>query len=137
MTMSTFKCSKCQTDTLLTHRPKNKGKLFGKRCLDCSRAATRKWQQENKERWMASKKRWEIERYGISESEYHDRKLMQNDLCAICDKPSVGERLHIDHCHATGKVRGLLCRDCNQMLGLSHDSITVLEKAAKYLAANS
>jgi hypothetical protein len=60
----------------------------------------------------------------------------QGGRCAICgDEP--GERyshqLHVDHCHASGKVRGLLCRGCNHMLGVIKDDEVLLFKAVEYL----
>ena len=59
-------------------------------------------------------------------------QLEQDNRCAICGampkKP-----LFVDHCHVTGKVRGLLCVSCNTALGLLKDSITALEQAIKYL----
>jgi Recombination endonuclease VII len=78
-------------------------------------------------------------RYGISIDEYDALVEKYNHLCGICSQPEKrkfkGEvtRLSIDHCHKTGKVRGLLCYECNIMLGKAKDSITVLQAAIKYL----
>lgn len=63
-------------------------------------------------------------RYGITVADYDAMLSAQNGLCAICDQPSTnGKRLHVDHNHETGKVRGLLCTSCNFRLGLyeQHD----------------
>ncbi len=60
----------------------------------------------------------------------------QDGRCAICGRTeadSRGHRLHVDHCHATGRVRGLLCGDCNLGLGKFGDSPDLLAKAAVYL----
>jgi hypothetical protein len=63
----------------------------------------------------------------------------QNHRCAICfevfedDKPMKGKGPCIDHCHTTGKIRGLLCRHCNLMLGLARDNTTILESSIVYL----
>jgi hypothetical protein len=58
----------------------------------------------------------------------------QNDVCAICFKECMfGKRLAVDHCHATGKVRGLLCSRCDTSIGKFEDSIELLESANKYL----
>ena len=60
-------------------------------------------------------------RYGITIEEYDKMLISQNNGCAICGKETAynsGEkRLHVDHCHITGKVRGLLCSQCNTTLG--------------------
>lgn len=57
--------------------------------------------------------------YGISLVEYEEMLLKQNNKCAICkvDKSEFSKRLCVDHCHKTGKIRGLLCNNCNTILG--------------------
>lgn len=58
----------------------------------------------------------------------------QKGVCAICHKKeSRKEFLSIDHCHETGRVRGLLCTDCNQALGLLKDDTQVMLRAVQYL----
>ena len=80
-----------------------------------------------------------IERYGISLPQYKTLLHKQNGVCAICKKPEtllrngVTQPLSVDHDHVTGKVRGLLCRACNLMLGLSDESPTNLLSAIRYL----
>jgi Recombination endonuclease VII len=56
----------------------------------------------------------------------------QNGLCAIC-KRKPAKKLCVDHCHATGIVRGLLCRKCNTGLGCYEDNPTFLRSATAYL----
>jgi hypothetical protein len=67
----------------------------------------------------------------------HDELLArQEGKCLICgvEFKSLSRRLwHIDHCHETGVVRGMLCQDCNTSLGKFGDSPAVLRKAADYL----
>lgn len=72
-------------------------------------------------------------RYGITLEEYSQMFDRQKGLCAICQKPSE-DRLHVDHCHATGKIRGLLCFKCNSMIGKANDEIAILQRAIQYLA---
>ena len=58
----------------------------------------------------------------------------QNSQCAICGYFFKSEKhTHIDHCHITGKIRGILCSHCNVALGLLKDSTEILESAIKYL----
>src|SRR4051794_16557750 len=55
-------------------------------------------------------------------------------VCALCFSPPGGRGgLHVDHCHATGAVRALLCSDCNTGLGLLKDSPALLRDAARYV----
>src|SRR6185312_422120 len=61
-----------------------------------------------------------LRRYNITLEEYRQLDDVQCGCCAVCWEPH--DRLHVDHCHATRKVRGLLCRACNTMLGRIEDS---------------
>ena len=61
----------------------------------------------------------------------------QNNECAICGTPFEDEyKAQIDHCHTSGRVRGLLCIECNWMLGKANDNPTILRNAAAYLEKN-
>ena len=76
--------------------------------------------------------------YGISEMDYARMLTEQNGGCAICgDDGSAGRGgvLHVDHCHQTGRVRGLLCDRCNHGLGNFKDDPALLRRAAYYLEA--
>lgn len=58
----------------------------------------------------------------------------QHGLCAICEKPlDKGKNTHVDHCHKTGRIRGLLCSECNFGLGKFEDDIDRLLRAIEYL----
>lgn len=81
-----------------------------------------------------SEQRRRLKRYGLTYDEYKNMLLSQNDLCAICGNfKSHSREWHVDHCHETGLVRGILCHHCNLLLGNSKDSIDILKKAIKYL----
>lgn len=79
--------------------------------------------------------------YGITLELYERMLEEQGHVCKLC----MGEgftmathhkvKLVVDHCHATGKVRGLLCHNCNRALGLMKDSTETLERAIEYLKA--
>jgi hypothetical protein len=77
--------------------------------------------------------------FGISLEEYHEMLAAQGGKCAICGNGNDGTRhgklkaLAVDHCHKTGKVRGLLCESCNQGIGKLKDDPSVLRKAADYI----
>lgn len=72
--------------------------------------------------------------YGVSVEEYERMKSDQNSKCAICqtEEADLPRKLGIDHCHKTGKVRGLLCFKCNSAIG-KLSSIILLKNAVKYL----
>lgn len=70
---------------------------------------------------------------GVPLAWYHETLTRQNNCCAICSKPENGKRLAVDHCHTTNRLRGLLCSNCNTLLGLAHDDIKTLERAIEYL----
>lgn len=73
-----------------------------------------------------------IQRYGISANDYNDIFSHQKGVCAICWRKQ-STKLHVDHCHTTGVVRGLLCGNCNRALGLMKDNVDFLSKAIIYL----
>lgn len=77
--------------------------------------------------------------FGITLAEYSKMIADQDNKCAICGQPETHKRngrikaLAVDHCHTTGKIRGLLCSDCNTGIGKMKDDPQVLRKAAEYL----
>ena len=78
--------------------------------------------------------------YGITMAEYQTMHAAQSGLCLICQRPEMKVhrsgtpfRLVVDHDHATGRVRGLLCAKCNHLLGMAHDDPAVLTAAIAYL----
>ena len=76
-----------------------------------------------------------IRMYGIDVADYERMLESQNGGCCICGKqPESNRALDIDHDHATGRVRGLLCSKHNRALGLMNDDIGLLLKSIKYLA---
>lgn len=81
--------------------------------------------------------------YGVTLEWYESVKAAQKHACAICGKPETENTvrlgkplaLSVDHCHDTGKVRGLLCNNCNRAIGMLEHSIETLNSAIAYLAA--
>lgn len=71
--------------------------------------------------------------YGLSEKDYLEKISEQNNVCAICGTKQEGKVLCVDHNHNTGKVRGLLCHNCNIGLGNFKDNPKILESAIEYL----
>jgi hypothetical protein len=71
--------------------------------------------------------------YGITVADYDEMFEQQNGVCAGCKQPNNEGRFHIDHCHKTNKVRGLLCGNCNKALGLLKDDVSTLANLILYL----
>lgn len=78
----------------------------------------------------------EIEsKYGITADEYSARLENQGGGCACCGakQNASGKRLFVDHCHETGRIRGILCHNCNAGIGALGDNVEGLERAIEYL----
>jgi hypothetical protein len=93
----------------------------------------------NKKRKEANRKLYYKKRYGITLEEYNKMLEIQDHKCAICNiteseiKHGRNTYFAVDHCHNTGKVRGLLCYKCNSILGFINDNTEHLKNAIKYL----
>jgi ParB/RepB/Spo0J family partition protein len=102
----------------------------------------KEWRRENPERMRSyigrqreRKREWGIEKYGLTLADYDAMLAAQQGVCAICEEPPGKERLVIDHCHRSERVRGLLCHRCNRLLGHAGDDPATLRVAANYLEA--
>lgn len=136
------KCYKCgDTDPEHWSWAKEKRCRFGgtwkPKCQ--MRKWARKYRENNKDK--INKKRKEnyhkyrpaiIKRvYGITEDEYNNKVLEQENKCLVCKKAV--HRLYIDHCHSTGKVRGLLCNPCNLFVGAVEKDLDKTRAVLSYL----
>ena len=76
-----------------------------------------------------------LKKFGITLDDYNLMFTQQKGCCAICEKHQTefDKRLAVDHCHKSGKVRGLLCQQCNQALGMFYDNVENLKNAISYL----
>jgi hypothetical protein len=108
---------------------KNKGPKFcdKKYCYRCT-SAVKKDSSNKAHRARVAKV------YGIEPEDYDRLYAAQDGRCAICRRATgKTRRLSVDHDHATGKVRGLLCRPCNQMLGHARDDPDFFMRAVQFL----
>ena len=134
-------CTKCKEAKPLTSFGKHKKHKDGLRyrCKECEaidRLEKRKINLETNYLGLRLKERSSnLKRiFGLSIEEYDKKARIQNNVCAICSKVcKTGKRLAVDHDHLTGKIRELLCGNCNGGLGKFQDSPQLLEKAAEYL----
>ena len=120
--------------------PLAKGKTRGY-AWDCK--ACKKTKREDKKASMSSgdwllqnRKYWLKTQYGLTLDDYNNKVIEQDHKCAICfkDETKVFKGLlFVDHCHTTGKIRGLLCSNCNTALGKFEDSQNTLMNAVQYL----
>lgn len=133
-------CSKCGITKAKTEFYKEKRSKQGVQsmCKECFKT----WQQSDKGK-LASRKAHLQQQYSITLDDYDNMLQEQNHACAICGtdvkdcEKGSGNHLAVDHCHTTGKVRGLLCASCNILLGKAKDSVTILQSAISYLKMKS
>jgi hypothetical protein len=99
---------------------------------------TARWMIENPERFAKSNRPAKIRRdYGITQEIAERTLAAQDGLCAICQRRIDAENPpKIDHCHATGRFRGILCQRCNTGIGLFHDNLEWLDRAITYLTVS-
>ena len=117
------------------------------------KAADKRWRENNPERakqfsrdyhaanrkTILERNKWyKIERqFGLTKDGFFEMLAAQGNACACCktDDPNTrgGKGWCVDHCHSTGKVRGILCSHCNTALGLANDNVEILESLITYL----
>ena len=137
-------CIKCKVEKPFAEFHNHRAAVDGKQktCKTCQKAYSQSdTAKKNRKEYYQRTKRAHINRnlkqqYGITYDEYDEMLVNQNGKCAICTTTDPGGkgRFHVDHCHTTGKVRGLLCHHCNTMLGLAKDSVETLNNAISYLS---
>lgn len=120
------KCKSCTKEYYSTYYQKNKDTIADKR-----KPYDRLYRQNNKD---TIKNKNLKATYGITLDDYKEMLDSQDHTCDICNQVcSSGKPLVVDHCHTTGKVRGLLCMHCNTGLGHFNDSEQHLNAAIAYL----
>jgi hypothetical protein len=115
---------------------------------EVNRERVRRWQRENPEKYRAKQQQyarsgqkaaWNRQSYlkrtyGITVEQYEEMLAVQGGVCMICKQPRPENRtLHVDHDHATGEIRGLLCFRCNNALGDFEEQYELFRRAADYL----
>lgn len=131
----TKQCKKCHNEYLRRRRE-------DPAVMQRHKESSAKWREKNPN---ADRDKHLRRKFGITAERYDEILLSQNGVCAICnrDEPVVRrarsgkEKLSVDHCHTTGRIRGLLCFRCNTALGAFGDDPAMLMKAAAYLEGES
>lgn len=114
-------------------------------CIKCKRvkeevSRTKRKQKYRQGKGKDRKKEWLKYLYNLTKEDYYSILENQNHSCKICgthESKVFKQTLFVDHCHTTGKVRGLLCNSCNTGLGRFKDSQDILQKAIGYLNESS
>lgn len=152
-------CNGCNQNLELSLFGKDKSNRDGltHRCKSCRNPQSKAWRLKNPEKVKEinlknknSRKEYydsperkrkyrslELKRaFGITADDYDKMLLKQNGVCCICKKHRVASNKYhmtVDHCHKTGKIRGILCTWCNRGIGLFEDNIEFLENAKIYI----
>jgi hypothetical protein len=127
-------CPSCGETDIARFYVDAKGGRTTKVCKACHKEAC-------KERWHARDwlDRWASRnyKYGVTKEFLIELYQKQEGKCKICGtKPSTQRGLHVDHCHTTGAVRGLLCHGCNTGIGAMKENPEILSKAIEYLRSD-
>lgn len=129
-------------------------------CIECSKAAAKDWYAANPDYRRTKAQEWRkanpdyvreyrktnrrdiyltesARKYGITREQFSKMFADQSEKCATCFKPFDWDdkqtKPHIDHCHRTGKIRGLLCNACNSVLGITNENVETLSNLIEYL----
>lgn len=130
-------CSHCKSCQNIDKKRNNEAR---KKYYQCNKTSIlNQLRQKYKANPIAAKSRDLKKTYGIDIEQYNAILLLQDSSCAICKKHSSNfERsLAVDHCHSSGKVRGLLCINCNRAVGNLKDSIDLAKNLISYLEAHN
>lgn len=135
----TKKCSTCKQVKSLNEFTNDRTKKDGKRsnCKTCKLQSDIAWRNRNPEKVDEIRSRWDWwnyhlkTNYDIVDVQYEQMLTEQDNKCLICLETMV--KPQVDHCHTTGKVRGLLCMHCNTALGKFKDDVNILQRAIDYI----
>lgn len=143
--LSSKKCACCgevKPTTEFTRHKKREKRGFYSYCKECANKRTKKYQLDNPEKCKIMYSKINLKKlYGLTIEDVERILKNQNYKCAICgreiflhgayvDKSKIAR---VDHDHKTGKVRGLLCNECNRGIGFLKDNPMLLANAIKYL----
>ena len=112
-----------------------------KYCKICAVKRVRKYRKAQPRLYTELQRNSQLQKtYGITLADYNKMLGQQNNVCAICQKPETSltklgrtKQLSVDHCHDTGKIRGILCTKCNWVIGFINEDTEALRRAIEYL----
>lgn len=156
--IETRRCGRCGCEKSLADFYKRTDRRGGPRstCKSCCNAQSREWNRAKRAHMRELNKAWreanpqrvvdhdrnrKLKKYGLTVDDYEALLRGQGGVCAIClesPQPTAGPNrngiLFVDHCHDTGKVRGLLCQKCNTAIGYLRDDPEITARASAYLS---
>jgi hypothetical protein len=118
-------------------RQQERGRAHYEANKDKVKAQAKAWREANPERKRGADWAGHLRRsYGITLEQYDQMLRDQDGKCAICQRPeaeSAGGKLAVDHMHCSGRVRSLLCRQCNSAIGMLREDPDIIYAAAQYV----
>ena len=142
-------CYKCKITKPINqfYADKNSKDSYRLDCKQCKNESTYKWRKANEAYYNKSMRDYQKanplqrdncdlkRKYGVSRQRFDETLLKQDYKCAICKKPNTAtkRRLAVDHHHASGKVRGILCYNCNRLLH-AFDNLDLYNAIMEYLS---
>lgn len=128
------KCFACKETKPIFEYYKSNVRYYQNECKECNKTRKQAWHKTDQGKRSSANTKLKA-RFGITLEQYEEMYASQDGKCLICGvQESVqGHRLAVDHCHTTGKIRGLLCKSCNVGLGNFYDNPELLKNAAKYI----
>ena len=147
-----LKCTKCSTVLPLhsfnTREPYKDGTVrYRSKCITCEKkiSLSKYYSCYKGEAHRLSSYKYTLKtKYNLTVEEYQALQEAAGGKCQICAvqlenifQQIIGVHAAVDHCHTTGKVRGLLCRKCNSGIGMLKDDVALLDKALRYLNDNN
>ena len=125
------KCTRCKNT-----RPQSDFRVNQGWCRDCQNEYNREWYHRNRERGLKWRRNGHlVKKFGITSEEYDQMFEEQGNVCKICGAGKTTKHFAVDHDHNTGKIRGILCGDCNLGLGKFKDDPELLRIALQYLSS--
>jgi hypothetical protein len=142
-------CQSCKVVLELDQFHSETGRYDGKSrvCKQCAYARHNNWRLKNLDKMRDASRKWRTlnpelakdhgrkGRYGLPIGAFERMLAEQKGTCAICETSDPGGKgtFHVDHCHDTGIIRGLLCHNCNVGIGNMRHSTDLLRRAITYL----
>ena len=124
--------AKLSPEERLLNRKKSVNNYYSKHRLEINRKKKEFYRKNKENHLLLVRKNKLIKKFGITLEHFNLMLKNQNNKCAICKKEEC-RNLAVDHDHKTGKIRGLLCLNCNTGLGSFKDNLDLLLKAINYL----
>lgn len=131
---SGYQCNSCRAEKQRNYWASLPVEVRRKRQMGVE--AQKRYRENNLQKTKQMSRKNHIKRkFGLSIEEYESILNSQNKVCAVCqEKCHTGYNLAVDHNHKTGKIRGLLCKNCNTAIGLLKENIQVIENVIIYLS---